>query len=58
MIAVCALLGGTVIFLAYLHAESVTELKDLKQDAIEKGYAEWIVDVRGNVEFKWKENKK
>lgn len=58
MIPVCMLLGGTLIFVGCLLAESVTELKDLKQNAIEKGYAEWIVDVRGNVEFKWKENKK
>lgn len=34
----------------------VADQKDsLKVEAVERGYAEWVVDSSGNSEWKWKE---
>lgn len=29
----------------------------LKEQAVERGYAEWVVDSSGNTQWKWKETK-
>jgi hypothetical protein len=45
------ILAGVCVFIA-------AEQRDaLKQEAVEHGYAEWIVTGQNETEFKWKENK-
>ena len=45
------------LFLANFTMMSMrSEIKDLKQQAIERGYAEWrIIPGTSNTEFKWKD---
>lgn len=46
----------TIILIAGLVA--VADQRDaLKQEAVDKGFAEWIVLGQNETEFKWKENK-
>lgn len=33
-------------------------LMETRKEAINRGYAEYVVDAEGSTEFKWKENKK
>lgn len=36
---------------------SIGQRDDLKSEAVQRGFAEWIVNTRGNTTFKWKEAK-
>lgn len=48
--------GITIFLTAGLFA--VTSQRDsLKQEAVDRGFAEWVVKGQNNTEFKWKENK-
>jgi hypothetical protein len=43
-----------ILICAFLLADQRDELKE---EAVKRGYAEWIVIRRDNVQFKWKEAK-
>jgi hypothetical protein len=52
----CAGLGFLVAMIAILFLFLVAGQRDtLKQEAVEHGYAEWIVTGQNKTEFKWKE---
>jgi hypothetical protein len=44
----------TIILIAGLFAVA-DERDSLKQQAVDKGFAEWVIKVQNRTEFKWKE---
>jgi hypothetical protein len=49
-------LGLLMLILALVCAFMVAEQRDdLKQEAVKRGFAEWIVTGQNQTEFKWKE---
>lgn len=48
-----ALIFGAALYLSLIF--SITQKKEFKREAVERGYAEWIVDSNGNTTWKWKE---
>ena len=43
------------IFVTGISLISLQWLFNLKKEAVERGYAEWVVDSSGNTEWRWKE---
>lgn len=49
-------LGVLALILSVCCTFAVAEQRDaLKQEAVKRGYAEWIVIGENRIEFKWKE---
>jgi hypothetical protein len=45
-----------LVFVGWLLGTGLTE-KKYRQEAVDHGAAEWVVDNQGHVEFKWKDGK-
>jgi D-alanyl-lipoteichoic acid acyltransferase DltB (MBOAT superfamily) len=52
--AICGFLIGGIA--AFILSELAT-LYEVRQQAVEHGVAEWVVDGKGNVNFQWKGEK-
>jgi hypothetical protein len=51
-------IGLAMLILTLICAFSLADQRDeLKEEAVKRGYAEWIVISHDNVQFKWKEAK-
>ncbi len=46
--------AGTLLFLGVLWGAHLGEA-GMKEEAVMRGYAEWIVNHSGKTQFKWKE---
>jgi hypothetical protein len=52
------LLSVLMVILMIVAAFAVAAQRDaLKQEAVDKGFAEWVIKGQNKTEFKWKENK-
>jgi hypothetical protein len=47
----------TIILLSVIIYITVSDRNNLKKQAVEKGYAEWVVESSGKTTWKWKDNK-
>jgi hypothetical protein len=62
-VAIGCLVAFAVVFLLAIGALVIMidkrdhEIKILKAEAVQRGYAEWVPDAEGNVTFTWKEVK-
>lgn len=47
-----------IIIILVITAFAVAGQRDeLKQEAVDRGFAEWVIKGQNKTEFKWKENK-
>ena len=47
-----------IIIILLITAFAVAGQRDeLKQEAVDRGFAEWVIKGQNKTEFKWKENK-
>ena len=49
-------LSAILLFISAFMAASQRD--DLKAEAVKRGFAEWVVDEKGDTTWKWKENAK
>jgi hypothetical protein len=47
-------IAGALMFFGILWGSHLADSK-MKEEAVMRGYAEWIVNHRGKTQFKWKE---
>ena len=50
------LAAGCLMFLAMICGQHLGKIS-IREEAVRKGYAEWVVDCAGKNQFKWKEAK-